>query len=138
MREEKAKYIREFLICCLESSTLDEYYNYHIGIFIKDFKSLYTITMYFIRKQIIICYNKDTLLSINEAEKFLSSEENWKDIPNYNELVLIEDSGFDYYNNKRYYEEIDNGIFPNFEVVTKGNLDRAQILGQRVRRKAKL
>ena len=117
MREQKAKYIREFLICCLESSTLDEYYHYHIGTFIKNFESLYVITMYFIRKQIIICYNKDTLLSVDEAQTFLSIEKNWKEVPNYNELVLPENSGFDYYNNQRYYEEIDNGLFPDFDII---------------------
>ena len=119
MREEKAKYIREFLICCLESSALDEYYNYHIGTFIKDFNSLYIITMYFIKEKIIVCYEKDTILSIEETEKFLSMEKNWKATPNYNELVLQEDAGFDYYNNKRYYDEMDNGVFPDFEVIKK-------------------
>ncbi len=118
MKNEKKLYVKDFLIWCLESATLNEYYE-HIGEFVGKFEDLVEISMYLIRKGIVICYNKDSLLSTFEAEKFLSNEENWKEIPNHNELVLLEKPGFDYYNNKIYEVEIDNGIFPDFEIIKK-------------------
>ena len=116
MNENKEVYIKDFLILCLESTTLNEYYQ-DIGCFIENFEDLYTVTVYLIKRGIIVCYNKDKLLSSLEAGIFLLNENNWKEIPNHNELVLLENSGFDYYNKKIYENEIKEDIFPNFKVI---------------------
>ena len=113
--KRKKAYIKEFLICCLESSSLYEFYEY-ANIEFVNFEYLFNITIYLINNDIIICYDADGLLTSQEAYEYLKVEENWKKIMGHGELVLVEKIGFKYFNERVYETEIENGIFPNFEM----------------------
>lgn len=105
----------EFLICSLESSALYEFYG-HIGIELLNFESLFNISSYLIKRGVVVCYSKNDLLAYSETQKYLKIEKNWKEIVNHGELVLLEVPGFEYFNEKIYECEIDNGSFPDFEL----------------------
>ena len=73
--KRKKKYIKEFLICCLESSSLYEFYM-HVDTELSSFKDLFNITIYLINNDIVICYDAEGLLSSQKAYEYLRIEEN--------------------------------------------------------------
>ena len=113
--KRKKEYIKEFLICCLESSSLYEFY-IHADTELSSFKDLCNIAIYLINKGIVICYDAEGLLSSQKAHEYLEIEENWKKIIGHGELVLVEEPGIRYFNEQIYETEIDNGDFPNFKM----------------------
>ena len=113
--KRKKEYIKEFLICCLESSSLYEFY-IHADTELSSFKDLCNITIYLINKGIVICYDAEGLLSSQKAHEYLEIEENWKKIIGHGELILVDESGFRYFNERIYETEIDNSDFPNFKM----------------------
>jgi hypothetical protein len=115
INKRKKEYIKEFLICCLESSSLYEFYTY-TDTELSSFKDLFNIIIYLINKGIVICYDEEGLLSSQKAYEYLKIEENWKKIIEHGELVLVEEPGFRYFNKQIYETEIDNGDFPNFKM----------------------
>ena len=62
-------------------------------------------------KQIIL-----SQIKVLDQEKPAIYEENWKKIIGHGELVLVEESGFRYFNERIYEIEIDNSDFPNFKM----------------------
>ena len=61
--------------------------------------------------------NKEYIVETN-LQEILENQKNWED-KNQKYTTNLTEIGFDYFNDKKYCEEIDNGAFPDFEVIKK-------------------
>ena len=110
----KKEYMKSFLISIAEEESLYWLYKNEVENQFISLLDLKKIIFYLLNKNIMQLNSYE-----NDVKRILENPNNWKD-RSQKYITNLTKVGFDYFENKRYYEEIDNGIFPNFEMIKLG------------------
>ena len=116
----KKEYIKSLLISIAEEESLYWLYKNEVENQFISLLVLKKIIYYLISKNImqLNSYNNKEYIVETNLQEILENQKNWED-KNQKYTTNLTEIGFDYFNDKKYCEEIDNGAFPDFEVIKK-------------------
>ena len=114
----KKEYTESFLICIAEEESLYWLYKNEVENQFISLLDLKKIIYYLINKGImeLNSYEEDEYAAESNFKEILENSKNWID-KNQKYNTNLTKNGFDYFLNKKYCEEIDEGAFPDFKLI---------------------